>query len=206
VLDRVPREVRHGRRAVTTEDYEDLAHLASPEVARAKCVPLGNLVVDPLSQQPPIPGDVSLIIVPRTIETKPLPSLELVRRVEDYVRAGSASTVRVSVVGPLYLRVSVKAQVGLVSLDGATTVLALLQARVASFLHPLTGGIDGTGWDFGRRPHESDFHALIDAVPGVDHISFLDVEEEEDVPGVTATGRFLVYSGSQAITAVFEEA
>lgn len=206
VLDRVPREVRHGGRAVTSEDYEDLARLASPEVARAKCVPLANLIVDPLSEQAPIPGDVSVIVVPRSTEAKPLPSLELIRRVENYVEAANVPTVRVSVVGPLYIRVDVKAEVGLVSLEGATTVLGDIEQRVASFLHPLTGGMDGTGWDFGRRPHESDFYALIEAVPGVDHVRSLDVVEVEDLPGVTLTGRFLVYSGTPDITAVFEEA
>ena len=35
---RGPRAIRHHDRAVTIEDYEDLAMLASPEVARAKCV------------------------------------------------------------------------------------------------------------------------------------------------------------------------
>jgi hypothetical protein len=110
------------------------------------------------------------------------------------------------VVGPLYVRVDVTAEVALLSLEGASAVLARLQATVASFLHPLTGGLDGSGWDFGRRPHESDFHALIEAVPGVDHIRALDVIEVEDVAGVTLTGRFLVYSGTPNISVVFEEA
>jgi len=206
VLDRVPREVRHGGRAVTLEDYEDLARVASPEVARAKCVPLANLAVDPLSELPPTRGDVSLIVVPRSTDAKPLPSLELIRRVEEYVQSLSVPTINLSVVGPLYVRVDVKAQVGVVSLAGATAVLADIQQRVAGFLHPLTGGMDGTGWDFGRRPHESDFYALIESVPGVDHIRSLDVVEVEDLPGVTLTGRFLVYSGTPDITAVFEEA
>ena len=206
VLDRVPREVRHGGRAVTVEDYEDLARVASPEVARAKCVPLANLAADPLSEQPPTRGDVSLIVVPRSTDAKPLPSLELIRRVEDSVQAASVPTITLGVVGPLYVRVDVKAEVGVVSLEGATAVLADIQQRVASFLHPLTGGTDGTGWDFGRRPHESDFYALIESVPGVDHIRSLDVVEVEDLPGVTLTGRFLVYSGTPDVTAVFEEA
>jgi len=206
VLDRVPREVRHGGRAVTSEDFEDLAKLASPEVARVKCVPLANLTVDPLGEQPPIPGDVSVIVVPRSIETKPLPSLELIGRVEDHLATVAAPTVRFSVVGPLYIRVDVKAEVGLTTIEGATAVIADIEQRVASFLHPLTGGLDGTGWDFGRRPHESDFYALIEAIPGVDHIRSLDVSEVEDLPGVTATGRFLVYAGTPDITAVFEEA
>ena len=70
----------------------------------------------------------------------------------------------------------------------------------------MTGGLDGEGWDFGRRPHESDFYALIEKVPGVDHIKSLDVIEVEDVPGVTLTGRFLVYSGTPDIAVIFEEA
>jgi predicted phage baseplate assembly protein len=204
--DRVPREIRHGGRAVTIEDYEDLAHLATPEVARALCVPLANLVEDPLVQDPASPGEVSVIIVPRSDAPKPLPSLELIRRVQDSLDRIHVSTARLNVVGPLYVRVDVSAEVVLVSLEGATGVLADLQQRVASFLHPLTGGLDGAGWDFGRRPHESDFYALIEAVPGVDHIRALDVVEVDDLPGVRSTGRFLVYSGTPSISVVFEEA
>jgi predicted phage baseplate assembly protein len=205
LLDRVPRAVRHGGRAVTVEDYEDLARLATAEVARALCVPLANLAVDPLLQAPANPGDVSVIVVPISSEAKPLPSLELIRRVQDSLDRVHVSTATLSVVGPLYVRVDVSAEVALVSLEGATRVLADVQHKVASFLHPLTGGLDGTGWDFGRRPHDSDFYALIEAVPGVDHIRALDVVEVEDMPGVTDTGRFLVYSGTPNISVIFEE-
>jgi hypothetical protein len=206
LFDRVPREVRHGGRAVTVEDYEDLARLASPEVARALCVPLANLAETPLVETPSTPGQVSVVIVPRSADASPLPSLELIRRVRESLDAVHVPTATLSVVGPLYVRVDVTAQVAVSSLEGASTVLADVQAAVASFLHPLTGGLDGTGWDFGRRPHESDLHALIEAVPGVDHIRALDVVEIEDVPGVTLTGRFLVYAGTPNISVVFEEA
>ena len=110
------------------------------------------------------------------------------------------------VVGPLYVRVDVIAEVGLASLDRATDVVTDVRQTVSSFLHPLTGGLDGRGWDFGRRPHLSDLYALIEAVPGVDHVRALDVVEVEDVAGVTLTGRFLVYSGEPAISAVLEDA
>jgi predicted phage baseplate assembly protein len=205
LFDRVPREVRHGGRAVTVEDYEDLAHLATPEVARALCVPLANLAADPLVQQPGTPGEVSLIIVPDAADAKPLPSLALIRRVQEFLDRVHVSTARLSVVGPLYVRVDVTAEVAVVALEGATAVLAGLEQRIAGFLHPLTGGLDGAGWDFGRRPHESDFYALLEAAPGVDHIRALDVVEVEDVAGATLTGRFLVSSGPPSISVVFEE-
>lgn len=204
LLFRAPRTIRHGNRAVTVEDYEDLAMLASPEVARAKCVPLRNLLTDPLGQQK-VRGEISVIIVPRSSEAKPQPTLELLSRVQDYLEVHSVPTVRVAMVGPLYLRVEVKASIALVSLEGASTVAQAIQQKLASFLHPLTGGLDGAGWDFGRKPHRSDVYALLEAVPGVDHLRSLEIVEQEDQPGVSATGRFLVFSGTHAISLVFAE-
>jgi predicted phage baseplate assembly protein len=205
LITRSPRTIRHGGRAVTVEDYEDLAMLASPAVARAKCVPLRDLAEDPLGEQPKTLGEVSVIIVPRSTEAKPLPSLELLSRVQDYLEAQSIPTSHVSVVGPLYIRVDVTLEISLVSLEGATAVEQAIQQRLAVFLHPLTGGLDGAGWDFGRRPHRSDLYALIEAVPGVDHIRSLSILEVEDKPDVSDTGRFLVFSGTHTISFVFEE-
>jgi predicted phage baseplate assembly protein len=205
LITRSPRTIRHGGRAITVEDYEDLAMLASPAVARAKCVPLRDLVEDPLGEQPKTLGEVSVIIVPRSTEAKPLPSLELLSRVQDYLEAQSIPTSHVSVVGPLYVRVDVTLEISLVSLEGATAVEQAIQQRLAGFLHPLTGGLDGAGWDFGRKPHRSDMYALIEAVPGVDHIRSLSILETDDQLGVSATRRFLVFSGTHTISFVFEE-
>lgn len=205
LLERAPRTIRHGNRAVTVEDYEDLAMLASPEVARTRCIPLRNLEEDPLGAQPPVRGEVSVIIVPRSSEAKPQPSLELLSQVQDHLEAYSVPTAHVSVVGPLYVRVEVNAEIALVSLEGASVVERAVQQQLASFLHPLTGGPDGTGWDFGRKPHGSDLYALIEKVPGVDHIRSLTITESEDQLGVSATGRFLVFSGTHTISLVFEE-
>lgn len=206
LLQRAPRTIRHGGRAVTVEDYEDLAMLASPEVARAKCVPLRNLIEDPLGQQPAVRGEVSVIIVPRSREAKPQPSLELLSRVRDYLEAYSVPTAHVWVVGPLYVSVKVEPEIALVSLEGASVVEQTVQQRLASFLHPLTGGLDGAGWDFGRKPHHSDVYAVIEGVPGVDHLRSLIIDDKiEDQPGVSATGRFLVFSGTHTISLVFEE-
>jgi Baseplate J-like protein len=205
LLQRAPRTIRHGGRAVTSEDYEDLALLSSPEVARAKCIPLRNLIEDPLDQQPATRGEISVIIVPRSSEAKPQPSLELIARVQDYLESHSSPTARVSVVGPLYVRVDVAMEITLVSLEGASVVEQTVRQKLAAFLHPLTGGLDGAGWDFGRKPHASDLYALIEAVPGVDHVHSLTIAETQDQPGVTATGRFLVFSGAHTISLLFEE-
>jgi hypothetical protein len=224
--DREPRKLRHNNRAVTLEDYEDLAILASPEVVRAKSVSLLNLLKNPLDVQnlqkstPNAPGAVSIIIVPRATDATPVPSMELIDRVRDYLLAHSLPTVNVSVVGPLYISVNVKTEIVLTSLEGASSVVQTIEQKLASFLHPLTGGFNGTGWAFGRIPHKSDFYALLEAISGVDYIRTLNLSEsippvtlgEKDdnhqpdsdelqkmVVAIKDTGRFLVCSGKHAI-------
>ncbi|MEW6211741.1 MAG: putative baseplate assembly protein, partial [Acidobacteriota bacterium] len=204
LLTRMPREIRHRRRAVTVEDYEDLALIASPAVARSRAVPLRNLAVDPLGKGATVLGEVSVIIVPRSTEAKPLPSIELLNRVQDYLEARIVPTASVFVVGPLYIRVDVTAEIALLSLEGASAVEQAVEQTLAAFLHPLTGGLEGEGWDFGRKPHRSDLFALIESVEGVDHIRALTIKEIEDQPGVSATDRFLVYSGTHTIRLVFD--
>jgi Baseplate J-like protein len=201
---RAPRTVRHRGRAVTAEDYADLALLATPEVARALTVPDRDLEVDP-DGTTLRPGSVSVIIVPRSTDDKPLPSLELIGTVLDYVAAHAIPTADIAVVGPDYVRVDVAAAVALRSLDGAAAVQASVAQALDRFLHPLTGGLDGSGWDFGRHPHKSDLYALIEHTAGVDHVVSLDVTETPDRPSILASGRFLVYSGQHRISLTFEE-
>jgi predicted phage baseplate assembly protein len=201
--ERGPTLLRHRHRVVTLEDYEDLAKMASPAVARAKCVPLRDLVADPLGQFSR-PGAVSVIVVPQATAARPLPSRELLRRVQDYLEANVLPTATIAVVGPLYITVSVSVELTLVALQGASAVEQAVQQALARFLHPLTGGPQGTGWAFGRQPQKSDFYALLEAIAGVDYVRTLEVAVSEDLPGSEATGRFLINSGRHRIDLVFE--
>ena len=202
LIARAPRALRHGGRAVAPEDYEDLARAASPEVVRAKAVPLRNLRVDPLSNDR-VPGVVSVVIVPLSVESKPLPSVGLMALVEKRLRSCTTPTAAIAVVGPVYVRVDVSVEIALLSLEGASAVEVAVRNALRGFLHPLTGGRDGTGWDFGRRPFLSDLYAVVSAVPGVDHVRQLDTNLVEDMAGVLGTERFLVHSGQHQIALTF---
>ncbi|MGB7922520.1 MAG: putative baseplate assembly protein [Pyrinomonadaceae bacterium] len=204
LIERAPRTLRHQNRAVTLEDYEDLAKLASPAVARARCVPLHDLVVDPDATQERL-GTVSLIIVPRVSDPKPLPSLELVDRVRNYIEERRLPVGELVIVGPEFIRVDVEVIISLTSLEAGNEVEKNVLLALSRHLHPLTGGLDGTGWDFGRKPYKSDLYALLERIDGVDHINMLDVVETEDREGLGLTGRFLVYSGFHKISLTFEE-
>ena len=204
LITRAPWTIRHRNRAVTLEDYQDLAMLATPEVARAKCVPLFDLAADPDATRQ-APGTISLILVPRSVDPKPLVSLELLDRVQSYLDAHRIPTADLVVVGPDYVRVDVRVEIALSSLDVASKVEAAVTAALGKFLHPLTGGLDGAGWDFGRQPHKSDVYALLEPIPGVDHVHSLSLTPVPDRPGADKTDRFLVYAGTIATTLIFEE-
>lgn len=209
LLERAPRSLRHRGRAVTVEDYEDLAKLASPEVARALCVPLIDLAQAPSKVSTPQDGDagagmVSVIIVPRSDAANPLPTQTLMRQVASYLRENSLATTSISVVGPLYLRVNIKVSIILRSIRYDAQVKRELHQAFTTFLHPLTGRY-GQGWPFGRQPHESDIHRLIRGVAGVDYVESILIEPAPDGrpfdgERIEKTGRFLIYSGQHTVT------
>jgi predicted phage baseplate assembly protein len=188
---RGPKTLRHRNRAVAIADFEDLAFEVSPEVARVKGIAV---------QGSEGAGSVGLILVPTSRDRQPIPSLELLSRVEGYIQARLAPTVDLWVAGPDWLQVSVTAEVVPIAIEMATDVQVAVLARLAAFLHPLTGALDGQGWAFGRKPYRSDLYTLIESTPGVDHVRRLTVVEEGDV----SPDRFLVSSGDHQITMVSE--
>ncbi|WP_254966182.1 MULTISPECIES: putative baseplate assembly protein [unclassified Cyanobium] len=222
LLQRAPRSLRHRFRAVAEEDYEDLARLASTEVARARCVPLIDLATDPvkvirtLDDERAGAGRVSLIIVPRSAAPNPLPSLELLRHVREKLLGQASAAATISVVGPLYLRVKATVRIRLRSPRREDLVRATLKEALADWLHPLTGR-GGEGWAFGREPQPSDIHRLIAelAIEGVDHVGTITVAAVADdvanagwaqnlnlasrTAKVRESGRFLVCSGVHTI-------
>ncbi|HWS90128.1 MAG TPA: putative baseplate assembly protein [Pyrinomonadaceae bacterium] len=205
LIERAPRTLRHGGRAVTIEDYEDLGREATPEVARVKCVPLYDLASDPDATHRRL-GAVSLIVVPRSAEPRPVPSLELIGRVRHYLDRHRAPNADLFVVGPDYVRVDIEVTLGVSSLEGAREVEAAVSRSLARFLHPLTGGLDGRGWDFGRRPYKSDLYALLEGTEGVDHVIALRVTETKERADAATTERALVYSGTHKISLTLAEA
>jgi hypothetical protein len=77
----------------------------------------------------------------------------------------------VKVSGPSYVGVAVSATLFPLRLDLAPRAEAVALEALSSFLHPLTGGYQNRGWEFGRLPCLSDFYALLEAIPEVDHVA-----------------------------------
>jgi hypothetical protein len=177
--DRSVQQIRHRDRAVSFEDYEWLARAASAEVARARALPLEG--PDGRGAR----GFVGLLLIPHSGATEPVASAELERTVLASLRqrmpAGVAGGLRI--VAPQYVPVGVRAEILALRAGQAGQVEAAVRARLAEFLHPLRGGQDGRGWDFGQRVHLADLATLIEQIDGVDAVRFLQLMSGQSVLG-----------------------
>src|SRR5262249_27086795 len=181
--ERSARWLRRRDRAVAGEDYEDLAKRASPFVAKARCYQNRDLVADP-SGMLIRPGVVSLIIAPRSGDRRPSPDLPLLRQVKTFLRARQTPDAEVVVLAPEYVQVAVEAWVVVANPDAGASVVTKCEEALEKYLHPVGGGLEGEGWEFGRRPHESDLYALLESIRDLDHVGSLDMRLREERPGL----------------------
>ncbi|MBE9593864.1 MAG: baseplate J/gp47 family protein, partial [Proteobacteria bacterium] len=175
-FERGPHLIKHRDRAVTEEDFERLAKAASSYIARTKCFTEGN--------------KLKILLIPKGEEDKPTPSLGLMRLVENYLLDRSLNLilpVSIVVQEPSYKEVRITVDVVPESIDQAIPLEKAIVKRLKGFLHPLTGGPEERGWEFGRAVHISDVYALLEGIKGVDHVEKLelndgsaDVEVKED--------------------------
>ena len=82
---------------------------------------------------------------------------------------------RINVIGPGYLQVTVAADVVPLDIDEAEAVKQRAIGALDAFFHPLTGGRRGTGWEFARDVYESEISQVLEGVPGVSHVTRLDL-------------------------------
>jgi hypothetical protein len=171
VLDRGPRTVRHRGRALAPGDYEALAVEASPAVEIVRAIPGRS------ASGRTLPGWVTVMIVPGSLDPRPYPSFGLREQVRKYIEqrapADIAALHRIHVTGPSYLAVGVSARITPIDPSQAGVVEKAVRAALERFLHPLFGGPGGAGWDLGRDVFMSDIAAELERTPGVDYIEEL---------------------------------
>ncbi|HEV2381670.1 MAG TPA: baseplate J/gp47 family protein [Terriglobia bacterium] len=154
------------RRAVTAGDFERLALAAvRAGVARAKAIFRRDLAGDGLS--PDAPGHVSVIVVPNAENSGTEPSEELLERVRKALEPARLLTTRVHVVGPRYLSFAVHATLVIPTTAHAQEVNKEAIKVLTAFFDPLKGGLQSTGWPFGRSLYVSEVYELLAKLPGV---------------------------------------
>lgn len=190
MLERGSRRLRHRSRAVTAEDYEDLALEASPAVAKAKCFPFRGIT----------DGAIILAVVAHDAETRPGDAL--LGRVKTFLDQRRAPFGELVVVPPTYVGVSVRAEVAAVSDRGAAALVEVCEQRLSRFLDPLIGGDEGRGWPFGSLPKTSDLYSVLERIPELAYVHRLAVQTTEERPGLLQEGTYLIRSGLHQIKVV----
>jgi predicted phage baseplate assembly protein len=152
-------------RAVTVEDFEYFA-TSTPGVARALAQPL----VHPQFTGAPIPGVVSVIVVPQSSNPAPMPSPGILQAVCQCLTQHRLLTTEVYVVPPTYRTVRVEVDVIARPQNDLAVVKRAVEDAITGYFHPLTGGDDGEGWAFGQTIFFSRVYQAILGVPGVDRI------------------------------------
>jgi hypothetical protein len=179
-------------RAVTAADFAWIAsQTPTVEVARAVVVPLrlpldSSAPVTPISgtpcgASPPMvaagladtiaAGVVSVVVVPQRDGPEPTPTPSFLSAVCQYIDPHLLVTTEVYVVPPQYARLC-NAQVLVKGQPGYTRaqLQTLVVAQLSTYLHVLTGGQDGAGFDFGDNLHIADLIAQIYRVPGIERV------------------------------------
>jgi predicted phage baseplate assembly protein len=154
-------------RAVTVEDYEQLARRAAPEVARVRCAPAEGRTEA---------GGVRILVVPavsedelgRLVFDQLLPAEETLQKIKTFLAERRMVGARVLVEPPEYQGVTVVAR--LRARPGTTPPRLQSDALEALYRYfsPVTGGPDGKGWPFGRPVHVGEVYAVLQRVPGTE--------------------------------------
>lgn len=184
-----PARVRANGRAVDASDLGTLAEESSPQVARARAL---------VDQGPAI----RITVLPRSAAPRPVADPALLDRVRVGVTAACLAPLasRLTVAGVDYLPVAVTAQItSTVPIDQRLVFQQAVADRLTRFLHPVFGGLDGTGWGIGQAVRASSIVTLLrgdSAITGVPGLS-LNGQPFTDVPMgpglVAAAGAMAVY-------------
>ena len=176
---RAAESIRTQSRAVTADDFEVLAkQTPGARIRRAHALSQHNPNLEPIRPigaavpptSVPIPGAVSVMVVPDSPVTKPIPSDETLATVATWLNAHRLITTELYVIAPKYRQVEIVASIVVDKSAVSGQVAQDLRKRLLTYFHPLTGGTDGKGWAFGGTIYFSDTYRTILETPGVARI------------------------------------
>jgi predicted phage baseplate assembly protein len=146
---RGPLTLRTQGRAVTKDDYEQLARSAAPEVARVRCLEVSEAGAA---------AGVRVLVVPEAADgelgalgiEQLIPSEESLAHIRDTLDERRPIGARVVVEPPIYMGVTVVARLRARPGVQAAGLQAAAVEALNRYFHPISGGPEGDGWPFGR--------------------------------------------------------
>jgi hypothetical protein len=200
---RAPEALKNKCRAVTVEDFQSLA-MQAPGVKRAEALALAH----PGFPGVKVPGAVTVIIVPDSDVPNPTPSEGMIRSVCAFLDQRRLLTTELYVVPPVYHRVRVQAKIIAQGNADLAEVKRSVEDDLLSYFHPLKGGEDGAGWEFGGGVFFSLTFRRMLGVPGVRRVEEVliefDGEEQPFCQDVPLEPGALVYSTAHEVLVTYD--
>jgi hypothetical protein len=206
-------------RAVGTDDFEALAGEVGG-VARARAIPDLNLEGNTASGE----AHLSLVILPSlaSIGLPADPGARSCGALQAAMASPAMGSLRSSVaaaledrllvtsvlhvVAPRFVSVSAAVQLQGNSDADAKQLGQDAEGALRRFLDPYVGGEEGRGWPFGRAVYKSELLLQLEALPGVDHVDLLTVNDDATDNPVTLLAHELVCVGAVSVSVDLEGA
>lgn len=183
-LLRGPQQLKHRGRAISASDVEWIVKEADPGILKVKCLSNRNVKLEHS------PGSLVVAALPSGGIAGREHFPETKRRLEAALRSKTsnlvATSTRLTVIAPAFLEISVIATLVVDSPDLIVPAEAACLELLGRFLDPISGQLDGRGWEIGEPIHASAFYGLLQSVKGVQrvdqlHLSVIRKENGEDV-------------------------
>ena len=115
-----------------------------------------------------------------------VPAPELLRYVKNYLDERRLVATVVEVVRPNYVEVSLRVAIVRRVIGQSDRVKREIEERLRKYLHPLVGGKDGEGWQFGRAIYKADLAHIVEDIPGLDSVDEITIYDEDQRVAVEA--------------------
>jgi predicted phage baseplate assembly protein len=161
----------------------------------------------PTSTLIPVPGVVTVVVVPEALpdDVKPLPSEDTLKLVGQWLNQHRLITTELYVAAPKYREVEIEARVIAQPTANSGQVAEALQTMLLDYFHPLRGGANGSGWDFGGTVYFAETYRRILNTPGVARleadavITYVDGQPQAPCTDVFVNDDELVFSRTHKI-------
>ena len=165
---RIPAYLKHRDRAVTADDFKQLAaETPAVEIGRVEVLPKFK----PQQRRENIPGVVSVMVLPSAatrLPPNPRPDRIILERVHAFLDTRRPLATEMYVMGVEYLPIGLAAAVRLRDGHARDRVLQSVRDALRDFLWPLSpGGSQGAGWPLGQAVIQQELEVVVARVRGI---------------------------------------
>ena len=169
LINKAPAKIRHRNSAINKQDIEALVYEVSRSIAKAKLF----LSLDRQGQYHS--GGNTIVLLPFLDEPMPKPSFMLRQQVEAYLSSRISAVSQFEIIAPEYVRINVTATLHTREVAYVNRIEEDTYFCLDSYLHPLSGKADGSGWEFSESICLSDVIEWLEQIQDVEYISHIEV-------------------------------